>query len=133
MASDRNEITRRDFTSRTATVAAAVVAGGTTLGGPGASAAPTVSRRVVGANMMEHPHRGRRQELRVGSGIERSGFVARDAGYDLESAAEGRPYQSMWILNVRHDSVRFLYNVSATTGPHPKIRGLSGDSGSISG
>jgi predicted dehydrogenase len=50
MASDRNEITRRDFTSRTATTAAAIVAGGAALGGGKAGAAPTVSRRAMGAN-----------------------------------------------------------------------------------
>jgi predicted dehydrogenase len=50
MASDRNEITRRNFTSRTASAAAAVVAGGAALGGGEAAAAPVVSRRVVGAN-----------------------------------------------------------------------------------
>ena len=50
MASDRKQITRRDFTTRTATVAAAVVAGGSALGSDKAAAAPTVSRRVAGAN-----------------------------------------------------------------------------------
>jgi predicted dehydrogenase len=50
MASDRKEITRRDFASRTATAAAAVVAGGRALGGGKASGAPVVSNRVVGAN-----------------------------------------------------------------------------------
>jgi predicted dehydrogenase len=49
MASDRKEITRRDFASQTATVAAAVVAGGSALGSK-ASGAPAVSRRVMGAN-----------------------------------------------------------------------------------
>jgi predicted dehydrogenase len=50
MASDRKEITRRDFASRTATVAAAVVGGGSALGGTKAAGAPALSRRVVGAN-----------------------------------------------------------------------------------
>jgi predicted dehydrogenase len=50
MASDRKEITRRDFASRTATVAAAVVAGGHALRGGKALGAPAVSNRVVGAN-----------------------------------------------------------------------------------
>jgi predicted dehydrogenase len=50
MASNRNEITRRDFTSRTATAAAAVVAGGAALGSGKTAAAPLVSSRVVGAN-----------------------------------------------------------------------------------
>ena len=49
MASDRKEITRRDFASRTATVTAAVVAGGSALRG-NAAAAPAVSRGVLGAN-----------------------------------------------------------------------------------
>ncbi len=50
MASDRNGISRRDFATRTATAAAAMVAGGAALGGGKASAAPTVSARVAGAN-----------------------------------------------------------------------------------
>ena len=49
MASDRKEVTRRDFASQTATVAAAVVAGGSALGGK-AAGAPAVSRGVMGAN-----------------------------------------------------------------------------------
>jgi predicted dehydrogenase len=50
MASNRKEITRRDFAAQTSAAAAAVVAGATALGQGRAEGAPTVSRRVLGAN-----------------------------------------------------------------------------------
>ena len=50
MASERKEITRRDFASQTVTAAAAVAAGTASLGGSRAHAAPSVSSRVLGAN-----------------------------------------------------------------------------------
>jgi predicted dehydrogenase len=50
MASERKEITRRDFTSQTATAAAAMAVGTGSLGGARSQAAPLVSSRVLGAN-----------------------------------------------------------------------------------
>jgi predicted dehydrogenase len=49
MARDRDDITRREFVSRTARTAAGVVVGGAALGAE-ASGAPTVGRRVLGAS-----------------------------------------------------------------------------------
>ena len=50
MASDRKEITRREFASRGAGAAAAVVAGGAALSGAKTAGARVVSARVAGAN-----------------------------------------------------------------------------------
>jgi predicted dehydrogenase len=50
MAEKRNEVSRRDFTSRIGAAAAAVAAGGAALGSEKAGAAPVVSDRVLGAN-----------------------------------------------------------------------------------
>jgi predicted dehydrogenase len=50
MVDDRNEISRRDFTSKVGATAAAVVAGSAALGSEKAGAAPVVGNRVMGAN-----------------------------------------------------------------------------------
>jgi predicted dehydrogenase len=50
MASDRKEVSRREFAAQGALATAAVVAGGASLGGERVSGAPIVSNRVLGAN-----------------------------------------------------------------------------------